>query len=141
MDDVEEEVQSAPTTPLQFHGKVLIAEDTHMLQVLERRLLEELGLTVVTANNGAEAVEWAQQDHFDLILMDMQMPVMDGIEATRVLREGGYEAPVVALTANVMKKHRDAFEAAGCDGFLAKPFEKHELEGMLSEYLRVDEKG
>ena len=141
VDDVEEEVQSAPTTPLQFHGKVLIAEDTHMLQVLECRLLEELGLTVVTANNGAEAVEWAQQDHFDLILMDMQMPVMDGIEATRVLREGGYEAPVVALTANVMKKHRDAFEAAGCDGFLAKPFEKHELEGMLSEYLRVDEKG
>ena len=87
-------------------GHVLVAEDTIELQLLERRILENLGVTVTTVANGQEAVEAVAQQPFDLILMDMQMPVMDGLEATRTLRAQGYQLPILALTANVMEKHR-----------------------------------
>ncbi len=119
----------------QLRGSVLIAEDTPMLQILERRILEANGLTVTIAGNGEEAVELARSEPFDLILMDMQMPIMDGIEATRRLREEGNQIPVVALTANVMQKHREAFEAAGCNDFLGKPIDQKLLLETLSPYL------
>ena len=116
-------------------GHVLIAEDTPELQLLERRILEGMGLTVTTANNGKEAVELASTQSIEMILMDMQMPVMDGIEATKTLRSQNNSIPIVALTANVMQKHRDAFNEAGCDGFLAKPIEKQELRRMIKKYI------
>jgi two-component system, sensor histidine kinase len=71
-------------------------------------------LTVTLANNGREAVDLASSGDFDLILMDMQMPELDGLEATRLLRQQGSTIPVVPLTANVMQKHRDAFARIGC---------------------------
>jgi CheY-like chemotaxis protein len=114
---------------------VLVVEDTPELQLLERRILERMGLTVAVANNGKEAVDLATEQPFDLILMDMQMPVMDGIEATRVLRDRGYTVPIVALTANVMQKHRDQFDAVGCDDFMAKPIDKQKLRDTLKKYL------
>ncbi len=118
-----------------FEGSVLVAEDTPELQLLERRTLELLGVQVTVANNGAEAVELAASHPFDLILMDMQMPVLDGIDATRQLRAQGVTTPVVALTANVMQKHRDAFYDAGCNGYLEKPFDKQALVKQLCNYL------
>ncbi len=120
-------------------GKVLIAEDTPELQLLEKRILESLGLTVTIAADGKQAVEQVNRHHFDVVLMDMQMPVMDGIEATRILREQGYTLPVIALTANVMQKHREAFYGAGCDGFIGKPIDKGELRKLLKKYLRNQE--
>ncbi len=123
----------------QYSGHVLIAEDTPALQLLERRILEKVGLKVTTANNGKEAIEQTSQHTFDLVLMDMQMPEMDGIEATRRLRQQGHSVPIVALTANVMQKHRDQFEAAGCDGFLAKPIDRTALHQILSQYLQHTE--
>ncbi|MBT3197404.1 MAG: response regulator, partial [Gammaproteobacteria bacterium] len=120
----------------QFSGHVLIAEDTPELQLLQRRILERLGITVTTAANGREAVEQATAQPFDLILMDMQMPVMSGIEATQTLRSEGIPVPIVALTANVMAKHREAFESAGCDDFLAKPIDRQELMRVLKKYLK-----
>jgi len=122
-----------------YYGRVLIAEDTPELQLLERRMLENVGVTVVTANNGKEAVELAVGNQFDLVLMDMQMPIMDGLEATRAIREKNTELPVVALTANVMQKHRDAFDEAGCNGFLAKPIDRQELLRILKRYLRLEQ--
>lgn len=119
----------------QLHGSVLIAEDTPELQLLERRILESIGLIVTTANNGQEAIDQVNQHHFDLILMDMQMPMVDGIEATRILRAQGHTLPIIALTANVMQKHRDAFSEAGCDGFLGKPIDKLELRKTLKLHL------
>ena len=119
----------------QFSGSVLVAEDTPELQLLERRILESMGVTVAVANNGIEAVEQASQQSFDLILMDMQMPEMDGISATRALHQAGITTPVVPLTANVMQKHRDAFEAEGCSEFLGKPIDKQELARVLQKYL------
>ncbi len=119
-----------------LNGHVLIAEDTPELQLLERRMLEGLGLEVTTANNGEEAYELTiHSGPFDLILMDMQMPILDGIGATKLIRERGIKTPVIALTANVMQKHRDAFVEAGCDGFLGKPFEKYEMIQVLKKHL------
>jgi CheY-like chemotaxis protein len=116
-------------------GEVLIAEDTPLLQQLERRMLEGVGVIVTVANNGQEAVDLAMKQHFDLILMDMQMPVMDGIEATRIIKERGDQPPIIAVSANTVQKYRDAFEQAGCNGFIAKPFEKETLTQILEKYL------
>ncbi len=119
-----------------FSGHVLIVEDTPALQALERRILEKMGLTVQIAGNGKEAIGCASAAHFDAILMDMQMPVMDGIEATRKLRASGNRTPIIALTANVMQKHRDQFHQAGCNGFIEKPIDKQVLYRILSRYLK-----
>lgn len=119
----------------QLSGEILIAEDTLELQLLERRILQSMGLTVTIANNGQEAVELAKKQQFDMILMDMQMPVLDGIGATKTLRAAGNTTPIIALTANVMQKHRDAFGEAGCDGFLAKPIDKQMLRRTLKQHL------
>jgi CheY-like chemotaxis protein/anti-sigma regulatory factor (Ser/Thr protein kinase) len=118
-----------------FTGHILVAEDTELLQELEQRILEKMGVTVSVANNGVEAIKCVQQKNYDLILMDMQMPEMDGLEATRTLREQGCSLPIIALTANVMQKHRDAAIQAGCDGFLSKPINKPELRKILKQYL------
>ncbi|MBT3196675.1 MAG: DUF3365 domain-containing protein [Gammaproteobacteria bacterium] len=117
-------------------GHVLVVEDTPELQLLECRILEGMGLTVTTANNGRDALEQLDKQSFDLILMDMQMPVMDGIEATEAIRVSGNPIPIIALTANVMQKHRDIFNQAGCDGFMAKPIDKPALKRMLKRYLK-----
>ncbi|HIJ22150.1 MAG: response regulator [Gammaproteobacteria bacterium] len=118
-----------------LHGHVLVVEDTPEMQLLERRILEKLGITVTTAENGQEAVDLATSKSFDLILMDMQMPIMDGIEATRTIRKQGIETPIVPLTANIMQKHRDAFAVTGCDDFLAKPIDHTALLQVLYHYL------
>ncbi|MBT3892646.1 MAG: response regulator [Gammaproteobacteria bacterium] len=125
---------------IHFEGTVLVAEDTPSLQMLIRRLLEKLGVTVTVVVNGQKAIEAALNDrfHFDLIFMDMQMPVMGGIEATTTLRSLGCLTPIIALTANVMEMHKKAFYDAGCDGYVAKPFNKGELVKTLQQYLAAE---
>ncbi len=138
VDDVKEEhpQQGAVQEPQSFSGEILLAEDTPELRMLISRILQTMGEIEVTAvENGQIAVELAQTRHFDLVLMDMQMPVMDGIEATKRLRAEGYQLPIVALTANVMIKHREQFAAAGCNGFLGKPIDRKELIRVLQQYL------
>ncbi len=119
----------------QLSGHVLVAEDTPLLQQLERRTLEKMGLEVTVAKNGREAVALAERHSFDAILMDMQMPEMDGIEATQILRAKGITIPIFALTANVMEKHRKQFTEAGCDAFVGKPIDKDELKRLLVKHL------
>ena len=120
----------------QLSGHVLVAEDTPELQLLEQRILESIGLSVTVVEDGEQAVWQVNHSHYDLVLMDMQMPVMDGIEATKTLRAQGHSLPIIALTANVMQKHRDAFNEAGCDGFLGKPIDKNELRKLLRQHLQ-----
>ena len=132
---VVEQRQANPSVAAHFTGRVLVAEDTLDLQQLERKILESVGASVNVANNGKEAVELGLSEPYDLILMDMQMPEMDGIEATRLMRSVGNETPIVALTANVMPKHRAQFEEAGCNGFLSKPIDRTELIAVLGAYL------
>ncbi len=119
----------------QLHGRVLLAEDTVQLQRLETMLLQKYGLEVEVANNGAEAVEKGRSGTFGLILMEMQMPVMGGVEATHQLRAGGCTTPIVALSANVMAEHRQQFQQAGCDGFLTKPIQRNLLTAELQRYF------
>ncbi len=125
--------------PERFRGHVLLAEDTPELQRLGLQMLESLGLTVAVVGNGQEAIEQALGQSFDLILMDMQMPVMGGLEATRTLRALHYRKPIIALTADVMAHHRTQFEEAGGNGFLSKPVEYVAFQRILQEYLEVDE--
>ncbi len=127
------------TTKHLLKGKVLIAEDTPELQILVRRMVESYGITVAIASNGQQALDLTQSNHYDLILMDMQMPVMDGIQATRKLRELGDQTPVVALTANVMQKQREQFYQGGCDDFISKPIDRRELQAVLEKYLNSEE--
>jgi len=121
--------------------RVLVAEDNPVNQLLATRLLEKRGHSVVMTSNGREALEELAKDTFDLVLMDVQMPEMDGYEATTALREkekekgDGVHQPVIALTAHAMKGDRERCLAAGMDGYLAKPIRAQELDGILEIYL------
>jgi CheY-like chemotaxis protein/HPt (histidine-containing phosphotransfer) domain-containing protein len=101
--------------------RVLLVEDGETNRELVSLVLTEAGATVVSAENGKTGVQLAREQPFDLILMDMQMPVMDGYTATRTLRSLGLKVPIVALTAHAMRDDVDKCLAAGCSGYLAKP--------------------
>ena len=135
-----EPVENAPSTAAAtqtFTGSVLVAEDTKPMQLMITGLLELMGASTTIANNGKEALALAQDNRYDLILMDMQMPVMDGIEATEKIRDCKIETPIVALTANVMQKHREQFAHAGADGFLSKPIDHELLAATLQKHLKI----
>jgi signal transduction histidine kinase/ActR/RegA family two-component response regulator len=110
-------------------ARVLLVEDGPDNQRLLRHLLERAGCRVEIAGDGQQCVDRCDGPvvPFDVVLMDMQMPVMDGLAATRVLRQRGVRLPIVALTANAMQADRDACLAAGCDAFLTKPIDRHLL--------------
>jgi len=120
-----------------FSGRVLVAEDVEGNQKLMARTLGKFGIDVAIVEDGRQAVREALSQRFDLILMDMQMPTMNGYEATRVLKEQGCETPIVALTANVMKGDDQRCREAGCDGYLAKPLDHRKLLDLLARYLSV----
>ena len=119
-----------------LQGRSILAADAHEVN---RRILpllvEPHGCRLPLVENGAEALEAASREPFDAILMDMQMPVMDGLEATRRIREGGVNGgtPVIALTANALDNHREAWDAAGVHAFLTKPIDPVMLAGTLAE--------
>ena len=108
-------------------GRVLVVDDGDANRRLIKLILEKAGCTVTEAENGKLGVQKATATEFDLILMDMQMPVMDGYKATTTLREAGLKTPVLALTANAMTGDREKCLAAGCDDFLTKPVEIDEV--------------
>ena len=116
-------------------GRVLVAEDNEDNQRLISLLIRRTGAEVIMASNGEEAVEKALNNPVDLIFMDMQMPVMDGIDATRILRDKKFGKPIIALTANAMKEDRIRCYSAGCTGFLSKPVDFKDLYEVLLEHL------
>jgi CheY-like chemotaxis protein/two-component sensor histidine kinase len=135
-----EENASDEAPSLMLSGRVLLVEDGPDNQRLIAYLLKKTGVEVSVAENGKvgiEAVETAKNEGkpFELILMDMQMPVLDGYEATRKLRENGDSTPVIALTAHAMSGDAKKCLAAGCDGFLAKPFKKKELQEVVAQTI------
>ena len=121
--------------PGSLQGRVLLAEDTLVIQLLARRMLEKMGVTVESVDNGKDAVEQALQGQFDLILMDMQMPLMNGLEATREILAQGGTTPIIALTANAMEQHQQQFAEAGCCNFIAKPFDYETLYRSVAPWL------
>ncbi|MFU8830261.1 MAG: response regulator, partial [Phycisphaerales bacterium] len=126
--------------PARLHGHVLLVEDGPDNQRLITHILRRSGLTVEVAENGLlgsdRALAAARSTvPFDLVLMDMQMPVMDGYTATRRLRESGFETPIVALTANAMSEDRDRCLAAGCTEYVSKPVDVPALLGLIGSLL------
>ncbi|MDW7547398.1 ATP-binding protein [Pseudoalteromonas peptidolytica] len=121
----------------EIDAKVLVAEDNPDNQELITLLLSNWGIIPDIASNGAEAVEMALVEDYQLILMDMQMPVMGGEEATQMLRHAAYDGPIIALTANVMKHDIDNHVEAGCDATLGKPIDKDQLGKLLIQYLEI----
>ena len=111
--------------------RVLLAEDNMVNQKVASAMLERAGHDVQIAENGIQAVELARRQKFDLILMDIQMPQMDGLEATRMIRrdeaQSGSHVPIVAMTAHALKGDNERFLAQGMDGYIAKPFQPGQL--------------
>ena len=132
LQSVRVETKNPAASGVEIHGKVLLAEDTKVNQILIARLLQKAGADVSVCENGQEAVELAMAacaagDPFAVILMDMQMPVLDGYGATRLLRKQGYTLPIIALTASVMPADRSECLQAGCDDFSSKPVDRKKL--------------
>ncbi len=124
-----------------FDAHILVAEDNPDNQLLIKLLLQTWGLEPDIANNGAQAVEMALVNDYQLIIMDMQMPVMGGLEATKMLRDAAYDGPIIALTANVMNHDIDTYLEAGCNKALGKPIDKDALENVLVSYLFLKSEG
>jgi PAS domain S-box-containing protein len=123
-----------------LHGRVLLAEDVPDLCAVLRHILQKMNLEVEIAEDGRLACEMAEKSQargrpYDLILMDIQMPKMNGYEAARQLRQHGWKGPVVALTAHALVGDREKCLAAGCDDYLAKPITAARLRHLLARYL------
>jgi hypothetical protein len=116
--------------------RVLVVEDSEDNQLLVNLLLSKRGMRVDFAANGQQAVECAERGNYDIVLMDMQMPVMDGYEATRTLRKHGFARPIVALTAHAMKEDRERCLSAGCDEYLTKPIDSRALFAAFTRLLK-----
>lgn len=126
--------------PAQFHGFVMLVEDNPVNLGVVKKALSKLGLTCATATDGSEALRQYSQQRFDLIFMDCQMPVMDGYEATRQIRQietdkGHIRTPIVAMTANAMAGDREKCLASGMDDYLAKPMGLEQLRNCVANWL------
>lgn len=123
-----------------FNAKALVAEDNVINQKLIRRTLEDLGLNVTLANNGLEAFEKRKNGNFDIIFMDIQMPVLDGMEATMEILdyeedENQPHVPIIALTANALKGDRERFMSVGMDEYTTKPLVRNDIISLLGHFL------
>jgi signal transduction histidine kinase/CheY-like chemotaxis protein len=130
--------ESPEPTALALQGKILLVEDNEVNRIVACSLLEMCGHTVTVACDGVQGVEIWSQGEFDLILMDCQMPRMDGYQAARVIREregGRRRIPILALTASAMANEREECRAAGMDDFLSKPIQPKELQRLVQRAL------
>lgn len=118
---------------------VLLVDDSEINRLLLNRILSNQKMIVTTADNGEEAIQKATHADFDVILMDVQMPVMDGRTATQTLRALGYKKPIIALTAHAMKEDRDRCIEAGCNDYLTKPVDFEILFRTLAKYVSAKE--
>jgi CheY-like chemotaxis protein len=123
--------------------RILLAEDNVVNQKVAQGILKKIGYNITIAKNGREVVSAYQKDYWDLILMDCQMPEMDGFEATEAIRkmekDSGYHIPIIALTANAMQGDEQKCIRAGMDDYLAKPIQKEQLSRVIAYHLRLSE--
>jgi signal transduction histidine kinase/DNA-binding NarL/FixJ family response regulator len=133
--DVPDLSPTAQPAPIHLRGNILLAEDGEDNQHLLITFLSQAGIEVTLAPNGQTALQLALAGNFDLVLMDMQMPVLDGYRAAAELRKSGYTKPIVALTAHAMADDRQKCLAAGCSDYLSKPIDRHRLLMTCASYL------
>jgi len=129
-----------PVADIAADTRVLLVEDNEVNQEVAMLMLSDLGLNVDLAENGQIAVEKCERQSYDLILMDIQMPVMDGLQATQCIRHqaGGSKLPIIAMTANAFEEDRKACFSAGMNDFLAKPFLPEDLKRKISKWLKLE---
>jgi len=116
-------------------AKILIVEDNEANRLLFKKMLEKMGHEVKVVENGKIAVEIMSKEKFDMVFMDMQMPIMDGYTATRKLRKKGIETPIIALTAHTLRGDEEKALIAGCDGYLGKPVKRKDLLDAVRKFL------
>jgi CheY-like chemotaxis protein len=122
-------------------AKILLVEDNPINQMVAQKMLEKLGLKAAQANNGVEALTMLDKEAYDLVLMDCQMPEMDGFDATREIRKldiksiNQHAIPIVAMTANVMSGDRERCMEVGMDDYIGKPVQRDQLESVLRKWL------
>ncbi|PSJ18595.1 response regulator [Nitrosomonas supralitoralis] len=124
-----------PTLTHSFHGSVLLAEDNPVNQEVAKAMLSRLGLDTTIAQDGKQAVDLIRNNHYDIILMDCQMPVMDGFEATTQIRQQPCKTPIIALTANATENDRTLCLNAGMDDFLSKPYSLNQLQQKILQWF------
>jgi len=119
--------------------RILLVEDNEMNRLVVTTILDPYNMVIIEATNGLEAIELLRTESVDLILMDVQMPVLDGLEATRIIRRDiSPSLPIIALTASAIRKEKEACYQAGMNDFLAKPFDEKNLIGKLANWLKAD---
>ena len=137
IDDDSSQNIKTNNTPVLRRAKILLVEDNPVNQLVAKGMLNKLGCEVIVAAHGGEALSQLEDSRFDLVLMDCNMPVMDGYEASRQIRHKGHwpDLPIVALTANAMPEERERCRAAGMSDYLAKPFRREELAALLDTWV------
>ena len=121
--------------------RCLIVEDEDSNFFLMERILRKTGARLIWAKNGLEAVEMVNKQDVDVILMDIRMPVMDGYEATEIIKQSKPSIPIIAQTAYALKGEREKSLSAGCDGYISKPIDSRELILLLQKFLGQGENG
>lgn len=132
----QEDKAEPNTIPDLRNNRILVAEDNEINQTIISAMLEPSHAEVIIACNGEEALELARQQSFDLILMDIQMPILDGLNTCKEMKARGLAVPIIALTANVMQDDVKRYQQAGFDDCIGKPIDISQLHGMLSAYLK-----
>ena len=120
---------------LEFNARALVVEDNEINQIVAREILLSYGFKVELVSDGLAALELVTETDFDIIFMDLQMPIMDGFTCTSALRDAGITTPVIALSAAVLQEDKQRASAAGVDDHLAKPILREQLEGLLTKHL------
>ncbi len=139
---LNDEKRSSPVRRSSLKGHALVAEDNPVNIEVIREYLESLGYSYFIAQNGREALEAEARETFDIVLMDCQMPELDGLTATRIIRErataaGADRIPIIAVTANAFESDRAEALAAGASDLLSKPFEEHQLAAVLEKWIGI----
>lgn len=136
-DDDHDNAHFRREQPRVHRARILLVEDNPVNQLVAKGMLGKLGCEVVISSHGGEALEALARDTFDLVLMDCNMPVMDGYEATRLIRQNSdwRDLPIIALTANAMPEERERCKTAGMSDYLAKPFHREELSSLLDQWI------
>jgi CheY-like chemotaxis protein len=134
-----QDVEAAQPTIFKIDASVLIVDDRRDIRLLGQHFVEKAGGRVSAAADGQAAVDLLlgpAGENIDIVLMDMQMPVMDGYLAVKTLRQGGFMKPIIALTANAMKEDREKCLAVGCDDYTTKPLDGAKLVQLIAKLLQ-----
>ncbi|MBK21124.1 MAG: hypothetical protein CMP63_02235 [Flavobacteriales bacterium] len=135
---IEKKITQNEFTDFTFKSaNIIMAEDYPMNRLLAKSIFKKWGVNLKIVNNGKELLKELEKNSYDIILMDVQMPEMGGVEATEILREKGIETPVIAITAHSYKEEQILCSEAGMDDFLTKPFEESDLKQKLVDYLNL----